>query len=49
MSKEEDHPEYVSAAEAGRRLACDPKQVRKLAAKGLITVRSLPGVRPVIF
>ena len=46
MTSDSDKPEWVSGAEAGRRLACDPKQVPKLAAKGLLTVRRLPGCAP---
>lgn len=38
--------QYGSATEVGRLLECDPKQVPRLASKGLITVRRLPGCAP---
>ena len=37
---------WGSAVEAANLLACDAKQVPKLAAKGFITVRRLPGCDP---
>jgi hypothetical protein len=37
---------WLSAAEAARRLGCVPKQVPNLAARGLLTVRNLPGCDP---
>jgi len=46
MSFDDDRNTWGSAVEAARVLACDPKQVPKLAAKGFITVRRLPGCDP---
>ena len=46
MSSDDDQSTWGSAVEAARVLACDPKQVPKLAAKGFITVRRLPGCDP---
>ena len=37
---------WVSSIEAAGRLGCIPKQVPRLAAKGFITVRRLPGCDP---
>ena len=37
---------WCSAAEAARMLGCPPKQIPKLAARGLLTVRTLPGCAP---
>ena len=46
MSSRSDPREWVSGAEAARRLGCDSKQVPRLAAKRLLTVRRLPGCAP---
>jgi hypothetical protein len=37
---------WLSGTEAARRLGCSPRQVPKLAARGLLTVRHLPGCDP---
>jgi hypothetical protein len=37
---------WLSGTEAARRLGCAPRQVSKLAARGLLTVRHLPGCDP---
>lgn len=41
-----DEQEWVSGTQAGKHLACAPRQLPKLAAKGLITVRRIPGCAP---
>jgi hypothetical protein len=46
MPAANDHDVWGSAVEAASLLACDPKQVPKLASKGFITVRRLPGCDP---
>jgi hypothetical protein len=46
MSTETVHEAYVSGVRAARLLGCPPKQVPNLAAKGLLTVRRLPGCDP---
>jgi len=45
-SDPEPHEEYGLRVTAARILGCPPKQVPLLAAKGLITVRRLPGCDP---
>lgn len=45
MSSKETQ-KWVSGVHAGKRLACTPRQLPKLAAKGLITVRRIPGCAP---
>jgi hypothetical protein len=37
-------PEYISAAEAARLLACDRTHIPKLADAGLVGFRRIPGV-----
>lgn len=46
MSVEDGQPQWVSGTEAARVLACAPRQVPKLASKGFLTVRRLPGCDP---
>ena len=38
--------QWISGTEAARRLGCVPRQVPKLASKGHLTVRRLPGCDP---
>lgn len=37
---------WISAVAAARRLGCVPRQVPRLARRGLLTVRRLPGCDP---
>ncbi len=46
MTAESFQEQYVSGAKAARKLGCIAKQVPKLAAKGFITVRRVPGCAP---
>ena len=46
MSSASNLSEWVSGTQAAALLGCVPKQVPKLAAKGFITVRRLPGCDP---
>jgi hypothetical protein len=46
MSAETTSDDFISAVKAARLLGCPIKQVPSLAAKGLLTVRRLPGCDP---
>jgi len=46
MRSEEVKARWVSGKEAAHVLGCPPKQVPRLADRGLLTVRRLPGCDP---
>lgn len=46
MSVDSSHQQWISGADAARLLGCAPRQVPKLASKGFLTVRRLPGCDP---
>ena len=46
MNSREGHLSWISATAAARLLGCTPPQIPRLARRGLISVRRLPGCDP---